>query len=175
MALDCRAAVPFDARIQQMTAEDLVARVQGAYFVASGGWPILSPRSFQRVTGPKSDMWLAQTVGGLIAVVGAVLVRPTADRRTRRLLGIGSAAVLGTADLVFVLSGRIRPVYLVDAFIEGGLGLAYALVSQREVVGKPVPSRDPERGRLGDAKAGQRVAPGRTGAAWSEGDSPGGS
>ena len=139
-------------------AEDVVARVQGAYFVSSGLWPIVSPRSFQRVTGPKSDMWLAQTVGGLVAVIGAVLVRPTKDRRSRRLLGIGSAAALGVADLVFVLTGRVRPVYLVDAFVEAGLVVSYAVTWLQDRA-----SGTETRGHVGD-----RVAPGRTGAAWSQ-------
>jgi hypothetical protein len=138
-------------------AEGAVARAQGVYFVASGVWPIISPGSFQRVTGPKSDMWLAQTVGGLVAIVGIVLTRPTPDRRTRRLLGVGSAAALGIADVVFALSGRIRRVYLVDALLEAGLVLSWAVASRQDE-SMPKPS--------GDAKIGDRVAPGRTGAGW---------
>jgi hypothetical protein len=77
-------------------------------------------------------MWLAQTIGALVAVIGAVLVRPTADPRSRRLLGIGSAGALGTADLVFALSGRIRRVYLVDALIETTLVLAWVIASRED-------------------------------------------
>jgi hypothetical protein len=55
--------------------------LQGAYFLVTGIWPLLSRRSFERVTGPKADFWLAQTVGVLVVTIGAVLL--VAERRQR--------------------------------------------------------------------------------------------
>ncbi len=79
-------------------------------------------RSFEAVTGPKHDRWLAQTTGGLIAAVGVALITGAFDHeesRALRLLGIGSALALGAADLVFTARGRISKVYLADAAAEG--------------------------------------------------------
>ena len=100
------------------------AQVQGAYFLATGLWPLLDRRSFERVTGPKADFWLAQTVGALVGVVGGVLL--LAEKRNRitrelELLGMGSAASLGLVDIVFSLRGRISKVYLLDAALEAAL------------------------------------------------------
>jgi hypothetical protein len=92
-------------------SDDWPGRVQGWYYVASGLWPIVHYRSFTAVTGPKADDWLVKTFGGLIAVVGAELVR----RPGARWLGAGSALALGIAELAYVRRGRIRPVYLLDA------------------------------------------------------------
>ncbi len=48
---------------------------QGAFWLASGAWPLVHYPSFEAVTGPKEDDWLVKTIGGLIAVVGATLLR----------------------------------------------------------------------------------------------------
>jgi hypothetical protein len=44
----------------------LAAR-QGVYYLLTGVWPLPSIGSFQRVTGPKTDLWLVRTVGVLVA------------------------------------------------------------------------------------------------------------
>jgi hypothetical protein len=100
------------------------AQLQGVYFLATGIWPLLDRRSFERVTGPKADFWLAQTVGVLVGVAGGVLL--LAEKRNRltrelELLAVGSAAGLGLVDVVFSLRGRISKVYLVDAAVEAAL------------------------------------------------------
>jgi hypothetical protein len=97
------------------------ARAQSLYFLATGIWPLVSRRSFERVTGPKADFWLAQTVGVLVATIGgALLLADRRDRITRELelLAVGSAAGLGLVDALFSLRGRISKVYLLDAAIE---------------------------------------------------------
>jgi hypothetical protein len=97
--------------------------LQGLYYVATGLWPVFSRRSFEAVTGPKADFWLVQTFGLLITVVGGVLLASRARAETTtpevRALAAGSAAALGAADTFFVARGRIPPVYLVDALVEG--------------------------------------------------------
>jgi hypothetical protein len=98
------------------------------FYVATGLWPIAHLASFEAVTGPKVDRWLVRTIGGLIAVVGASLIAGAFERRTSRaigLLGIGSAAALGVADLVYVARGRISKVYLGDASAEAALVAAW--------------------------------------------------
>lgn len=73
-----------------------------AYLVATGVWPLVDRRSFEAVTGPKEDFWLARTVGGLAAVCGVALgVAVSEGRRTRpaTALALGTAVVFTAADL----------------------------------------------------------------------------
>jgi hypothetical protein len=94
---------------------------QGLYFFFTGIWPLLSIRTFQIVTGPKIDLWLVKTVGVLVIVIGSVLmaagIREQITPETI-LLAVGGAASLASIDVVYVLKGRISPVYLLDALIE---------------------------------------------------------
>lgn len=111
----------------QMT-RSRTAQAQGVYFLATGVWPLVSRRTFERVTGPKIDFWLAQTVGVLVATVGGTLL--LAERRGRitrelELLAAGSAAGLGIVDVVFALRRTISKVYLLDAALEAALVRAW--------------------------------------------------
>jgi hypothetical protein len=98
------------------------ARMQGAYFVVTGLWPVLHLSSFEKITGGKVDGWLVKTFGGLIAATGMALLVADADglssKRAVRVLGIGSAIALGTSDFIYVKAGRISPVYLLDLVAE---------------------------------------------------------
>jgi energy-converting hydrogenase Eha subunit E len=107
-----------------------VAVTQGAFYLATGVWPLIDIDSFQAVTGPKVDLWLVRTVGVLVSVIGVVLI--TAARRRRiglevALLAVGSALGLATIDAVYALSGVISPVYLADAVVELALVAAWIL------------------------------------------------
>jgi hypothetical protein len=87
----------------------------------SGLWPLVHLRSFLAVTGPKTDLWLVQTVGALLAVLGAVLIGVARRPRIEfewALLGTGVALVLGGADAIFVQRGVISRIYLADAAAE---------------------------------------------------------
>lgn len=105
-------------------ATGYVAFLQGIYFFVTGIWPLFSIDTFQMVTGPKTDLWLVQTVGALIGVVGAVLLVAGWRRHTTAeviLLALGSAFALGAVDVIFVVRHVIAPIYLLDAVAEGGL------------------------------------------------------
>jgi hypothetical protein len=94
---------------------------QGAFYLATGLWPLLSLRTFERVTGPKSDRWLVKTVGVLVTVIGMVLLVAGCRRRVSDelvLLAVGSAAGLAGIDSIYSLRGRIATVYLLDAMAE---------------------------------------------------------
>ncbi|BDG10196.1 hypothetical protein [Anaeromyxobacter paludicola] len=94
---------------------------QGAFWLATGLWPLVHYRSFEAVTGPKEDDWLVKTIGGLIAVVGATLLVAGLRGRPPRevaVLGAGAAAAISLADVVFVKRGRISKVYLLDVAAE---------------------------------------------------------
>jgi len=98
-----------------------LARAHGIFNVVSGLWPLLHMRSFEAALGPKVDRWLVRTVAGLLLANGIAQLSasdsPDALAQARRL-GVGTAATLATIDLVYVPSGRISPVYLVDAAAE---------------------------------------------------------
>jgi len=95
----------------------------GAFWVASGLWPIVHLPSFERVTGPKVDGWLVKTMGGMIAAVGATLIGSSFGKasRTEQILGAASAGVLAASSLWYGGRGRISRVYLVDAAVEGAI------------------------------------------------------
>jgi hypothetical protein len=102
---------------------------QGLYYVATGTWPLLHMRSFERVTGPKNDKWLVKTVGLLVATIGVAL---WAGSRARvppaiRILGGLSALALAGVDVNYSARGRISPIYLLDAGAELVLALGWGL------------------------------------------------
>ena len=106
----------------------VLAQVQGAYYLASGAWPLISPSSFQRVTGQKLEYWLVETVGLLLMVSGAaLLLAGRASRVTREiaLLGAGTAVVLGGVDIYCVFEPRTTRAYWLDAVLELALVAAW--------------------------------------------------
>ena len=101
--------------------DDLVAFVQGIYFVVTGIWPLISMNTFLKVTGPKTDLWLVKTVGIILAVIGAVLITAQVNTEINSsilLLAIGSALGLAIVEIVYVAKRVISPVYLGDALVE---------------------------------------------------------
>ena len=94
---------------------------QGAYYVLTGAWPLVSMRAFEAVTGPKTDDWLVRMVGLLAALIGGVLLAALRSGRVTReilLLAGGAAACFGAIDLWYGLGGRISPVYVADGVLE---------------------------------------------------------
>jgi hypothetical protein len=118
-----------------------LAVVHGLYYLASGLWPLLSLRSFERVTGPKTDDWLVRTVGMLAAAVGSVLLirsrggQPSPDPA----LGIASASAFAVTDVVHVARGTISPVYLADAIVELALVAAWVSAAPERGAGSARP------------------------------------
>jgi hypothetical protein len=106
-----------------------VMRIQSIYYVITGLWPLLSLRSFELVTGPKTDDWLVHMVGLLAAVIGIVLwvgARPMRPAGAVVLLAALSAASFAAIDLRYALPGQISAIYLADAVAEIALLLLLA-------------------------------------------------
>jgi hypothetical protein len=111
-----------------------IARVQGWFYLLTGLWAIVDIDSFQRVTGPKLDLWLVKTVGVLIIVIGASLLAAARERRYGAhvlVLAVGSALGLAGIDLVYALGGRISPIYLLDAAAEIVLAVLWGIARTR--------------------------------------------
>jgi hypothetical protein len=112
-----------------------VASVQAAFYVGTGVWPLVHRRSFERVTGRKTDFWLAQTVGLTVTTIGIGLAHAVARRRgvppELRTVAATSAAGLALVDFSFVARGRISKIYLADAAAEVALIAAWLLARDR--------------------------------------------
>ncbi len=107
------------------------------YYLITGIWPLIGPRSFQAVTGPKVDFWLAQTVGVLTTVIGAVIAAAGLRRRvSAEVVGLaaGASAGLAAIDVVFVARKRIRKIYLMDALLSGLLCAGWIFAWRRKEV-----------------------------------------
>ena len=113
---------------------DALAVAQGAFYVATGVWPMVHMRSFEAVTGEKTDDWLVKTVGAMIAVAGVTMAAAGLRRRVTpeiALLAAGSAAALAAVDVHYTRKNVIPPIYLLDAVVEAGLIGAWAAAAAR--------------------------------------------
>jgi hypothetical protein len=93
--------------------------VQAAYLIATGIWPLVHYRSFEAVTGPKTDSWIVQTVCAAAIVLG--IATAISDRERSLILSIGSTLAFGATEVAPALRGRIRKVYLLDAGFQSAL------------------------------------------------------
>jgi hypothetical protein len=102
----------------------VVALVQGTYFVFTGIWSLVDIDSFQKVTGPKTDVWLVKTVGVLVIAIGSGLIVAGMQEQVSpeiAVIATASAAGLLGIELVYVFKRVIAPIYAVDAVVEMGL------------------------------------------------------
>ena len=103
-----------------------LALVHGAYLLFSGGWPLVSLRTFAKVTGPKPEGWLTKGVGACLANMGLALTAAGARgkvSRELRLLGIGVGLSFAAMDFYYAgVRRRISPVFLLN----GAAQLAFA-------------------------------------------------
>jgi energy-converting hydrogenase Eha subunit E len=93
----------------------------GMYYTSTGLWPLFHLRSFEAVTGPKTDDWLVHMVGLLAAAIGVTLVAAAVRNdwsAPLRILAISTPAAFGAIDVIYATIGRIRPIYLVDAVVQ---------------------------------------------------------
>ena len=113
----------------------IVLLVQGAYYALTGIWSLVDIDSFQKVTGPKRDLWLVKTVGAVVLVIGAVLLmagwRGNVSLEVL-ILAIGSALALTAIDAWYSARRVISPVYLVDAVAQLTLiaAIAFSFATQ---------------------------------------------
>lgn len=115
--------------------------LQGAYYLVTGIWPLVSIETFLLVTGPKTDHlqgphqvpadhWLVMTAGTLITAVGLALLTAAWRRSPSAeavVLALGAAAGLTAIDLIYVGRGVLQTIYLADAAAEVVLMTGWAL------------------------------------------------
>lgn len=103
---------------------------QGAYYALTGLWPLVSIRTFMRVTGPKTDLWLVKTVGLLVLAIGGALICSAARGEPQPetiVLAAGSALALAGVDVVYSVRRVISFIYLADAAAEAALLWLWAM------------------------------------------------
>jgi len=113
----------------------LAATAQGFYFLVIGLWPVVSPKTFVAVTGPKTDYWLAISVGLLTACIGIPLLVAAFRRQIAIeffLLAISSAAALAGVDVVCWVTRKVPVVYLLDFVAEVLLIALWTFSAKRE-------------------------------------------
>jgi hypothetical protein len=119
-----------------------VAGLQAGLYLSTGIWPLAHRRSFEWVTGRKTDFWLAQAVGMTVAAIGLGLAQAASRRQAvapeLRTIGVASAVGLALIDVIFVARRRISPVYLLDAAAETALVLGW-VVADRDRPTPPAP------------------------------------
>jgi hypothetical protein len=105
----------------------LALQTMAGYYIATGVWPLLHRRSFEAVTGPKTDFWLVQMVGLLAATNGTAIAMALRKRKIREstvALALMTAASFAAIDAIHVARKRISPIYLGDAVVEALLAAA---------------------------------------------------
>ena len=112
-----------------MTTAGTVRRVQGAWYVATGIWPVVSLRSFAGVAGPKPDPFQTRTTGITYAAAGVALKPWSAQeydgpRDPARLLALATS--LGTVAVVLGHWRQLRWTLKAEALLELGFAVAAA-------------------------------------------------
>lgn len=95
--------------------------VHGGYLLVTGMWSLLHLKSFEKVTGQKTDVWLVKTVAGLVIAIGAGLLAAAHTGRfdpALIVIAMGSAVTLLAIDVIYIWADVISPVYGIDATVE---------------------------------------------------------
>ena len=96
----------------------LLLWLHGLYFALPSIWPLVHMPSFIAVTGPKTDLWLVQTVAVLLLVISLVFITAALTGAYQTYLGvlaIGSTAAMALVDIYFATTDVIWDTYLIDA------------------------------------------------------------
>ena len=112
---------------------------QASYYGLTGAWPIVHRRSFEAVSGAKTDYWLVRMVGALttaIAVTLAVGARAEDVSPETRALALSSAASFAAVDGYYGARRRISKVYLIDLLLQACLIAQFLRLRRRRVVAR---------------------------------------
>jgi hypothetical protein len=113
--------------------EKKITGFQCVYYFFTGLWPLVSIKTFEAATGPKTDTWLVQMVGLLTASAAAGLTlamfRNSFDKALL-LIVICCAVSFLYIDVVYWRRGVISSVYLADAALQ----LVFVVVQLRRLI-----------------------------------------
>ncbi|GAB0157916.1 hypothetical protein CHRYSEOSP005_32100 [Chryseobacterium sp. Alg-005] len=104
-----------------MKSPHLIPLVQGIYFFITGVWPLIHLKSFMEVTGPKTDIWLVQTVAVLILSHSMLFFYIAFKKRilpVYALMGMITTSGLAIIELYYYFQGTLKWVYFIDSVIE---------------------------------------------------------
>lgn len=104
-----------------MKSPRFIPLIQGIYFLITGVWPLVHLKSFMEVTGPKTDIWLVQTVAVLILSYSVLFFYVAFKKRIApvyALMGTISTFGLAIIELYYYLQGTLKWVYFIDSIIE---------------------------------------------------------
>lgn len=121
--------------MQNKRSIDILAVVHGLYFCLTGLWPLIHMSSFLLVTGPKTDLWLVDTVGVLVLVIGLGLMAAGLRKQVAfplSIIAMGSSLGLIFIDIIYVWREVILPIYLLDALVELILVTAWIIYLYKE-------------------------------------------
>jgi hypothetical protein len=95
--------------------------IQGLYSLVTAVWPIVHIRSFIAVTGPKTDIWLVETVAVLILAIAVLLLvhlRYLLPILPVALMAITMSVGLLVIDFYYPSVYRISKIYMVDGILQ---------------------------------------------------------
>ncbi|MFA6237979.1 MAG: hypothetical protein WC635_11665 [Bacteriovorax sp.] len=102
-----------------MMSLQTILLIQAVYYLPTALWAMIHIRSFEKVTGPKSDRWLVYTVASLL--VSSSLVFLYSGARSEPvpaetiILAVSNCLSLISIDVIFVFKKKISKVYVLDA------------------------------------------------------------
>lgn len=119
--------------------------VHGVYLLIGGAWPLLHLRSFEAITGPKSDDFLVRSVALLLLLAGSILLaqRKAPFERSAVQMAMGTSFSLGCVAVISALGGWIWKIYLIDGAIHLLFVLAWTVLLLKHEV--PFAERDAQR------------------------------
>lgn len=102
--------------------------IQGIYYFLTALWPLIHIKSFEKITGPKTDHWLVYTVSALIICSSLVFLStalgPFMEGKEVLILSFSNAIALSIVEIFFSLKNVISKIYLLDAAAEISLVIA---------------------------------------------------
>jgi hypothetical protein len=124
-AVRSREEVDFEPPVERLQPWSMVALAQGVYYSLMGAWPLVHPRSFEKLTGPKPAGWLTRGVGACWLNVGIHLIRAGLrggrPRRDERGLALRMAATFAAFDFHCAgLRRRVSPAWMINGLIQLG-------------------------------------------------------
>jgi hypothetical protein len=105
--------------------------IHASYFIAIGLWPVMNINSFMFFTGPKTDIWMAKSLGLLMSIIGLMLILAIVRNKLIMeliMLIIFSGLALGAVEFYYGWNDMISEIYLLDAAAEFFFTLCWILL-----------------------------------------------